>query len=76
MLDLDHWIAILGTADRYPDPDKLTPEGLTGTGNFLDRVNPTEPRPNVTTRTRQRLDGIDVEEVRRRGRDELLGASQ
>ncbi|MEM8950646.1 MAG: conjugal transfer protein TraN [Pseudomonadota bacterium] len=75
-LDLNHWTAILGTADRYPDPDKLRPEGLTGTGNFLDRVNPTEPRPDVITHTRQRLDGIDVEEVRQRGRDELLRASQ
>ena len=70
-LDLDQWITILGTADRYPDPDKLTPEGLTGTGNFLDRVNPTEPRPDVITRTHQRLDSIDVEQVRRRGGDEL-----
>jgi conjugal transfer mating pair stabilization protein TraN len=75
-LDLDRWIAILGTAERYPDLDKLTPEGLTGTGNFLNRVNPTEPRPDVITRSRQRLDGIDTDQVRRRGRDELLGASQ
>ena len=75
-LDLDQWIAILGTAKRYPDPAKLTPDGLTGTGNFLDRVNPTVPRPDVITRTRQRLDGINVEKVRRSGRDELIGASQ
>ena len=75
-LDLDQWIAILGTAQRYPDPDKLTPDGLTGTGNFLDRVNPTEPRPDVITRTRQRLDGVDVQQVRGRGRDELRGAER
>ena len=75
-LDLHQWIAILGTADRYPDPDKLTPDGLTGTGNFLGRVNPTEPRPDVITRTRQRLDGVNVQEVRRRGRDELQGVRQ
>ena len=75
-LDLDQWITILGTAQRYPDPDKLTPDGLTGTGNFLDRVDRNEPRPDVITRTRQRVDGIDVEEVRRRGRDELQGVRQ
>ncbi|MEZ5934846.1 MAG: conjugal transfer protein TraN [Alphaproteobacteria bacterium] len=70
-LDLDQWIAILGTAERYPDPDKLTPGGLTGTGNFLDLAIPDVPRPDVITRTRQRVDGIDTEQVRRRGRDEL-----
>jgi conjugal transfer mating pair stabilization protein TraN len=74
-LDLDQWITTLGTADRYPDPDKLTPEGLTGTGNFLDLVDPDQPRPDVITRTRQRLDGIDTDQVRRRGRDELLEAN-
>ena len=41
-LDLDQWITILGTADRYPDPDKLKPDGLTGTGNLLDLVDPDE----------------------------------
>ena len=70
-LDLDQWIAILGTAQRFPDPDKLTPDGLTGTGNFLDLANPDEPRPDVITRTRERLDGINVEQVRQRGREEL-----
>ncbi|NJO37012.1 MAG: conjugal transfer protein TraN [Rhizobiales bacterium] len=75
-LDLDQWITILGTADRYPDSDKLTPDGLTGTGNLLDRVDRNEPRPDVITRTRQRLDGINVGQVRRRGRDELRGVGQ
>ncbi|MDH3661714.1 MAG: conjugal transfer protein TraN [Alphaproteobacteria bacterium] len=69
-LDLDQWIAILGTAGRYPAPDKLTPDGLTGAGNFLDLVVPDQPRPDVIARTRQRLDGIDVGQVRRRARDE------
>ena len=75
-LDLDQWIAILGTAERFPDLEKLTPDGLTGTGNFLDRVNPAEPRPDVINRTRQRLEGIDVEQARRRGRDELLSVGR
>ncbi|MEZ5933197.1 MAG: conjugal transfer protein TraN [Alphaproteobacteria bacterium] len=75
-LDLDQWIAILGTAGRYPDPDKLMPDGLTGVGNFLDRANPSEQRPNVINRTRQRLDGIDVEQVRRSGRDEFRAVGQ
>ena len=75
-LDLDQWIAILGTAERYPNSEKLTPDGLTGAGNFLDLVNPTEPRPDVITRTRERLDGVEVQQVRRRGRDELRGAEQ
>ncbi len=72
-LDLDQWGAILGTADRYPDPDKLTPDGLTGTGNFLDLVNANEPRPNIINRTRQRLDDIDVDRVRQRAGVEFKG---
>ena len=72
-LDLDQWIAILGTAQRFPDPGKLTPDGLTGTGNFLDLTSPNEPRPDIISRTRQRLEGIDTDQVRRRGSDELRG---
>ena len=70
-LDLHQWIAILGTAERFPDLEKLTPDGLTGTGNFLDLVEPDKPRTDVITRTRERLDGISVEQVRQRGREEL-----
>ena len=75
-LDLDQWFAILGTAERFPDLEKLTPDGLTGTGNFLDRVNQTEPRSEVINRTRQRLEGMDVEQARKRGRDELRSVGQ
>gem|GEM_PF-4160565 len=75
-LDLDQWIAILGTADRFPDSDKLTPDGLTGTDNFLDLADPDQSRPDVITRTRQRLDGVDTDQVRRRGSDEFRGAAQ
>ena len=70
-LDLDQWVTILGTAQRFPDSDKLTPNGLTGTGNFLDLASPNEPRPDIISRTQQRLEGIDTDQVRRRGRDEL-----
>ena len=75
-LDLDQWIAILGTAERFPDLQKLTPDGLTGTGNFLDLVDPDEPRPDIVSRTQERIEGIDPANVRRRGRDELNGAEQ
>ncbi|MDH3660524.1 MAG: hypothetical protein OEU92_10945, partial [Alphaproteobacteria bacterium] len=74
-LDLDHWITILGMDERYPDPDKLTPDGLTGAGNFLDLIDPDERRPSVITRTRLRLEGVDTSGVRNLGRDEF-SASQ
>ena len=70
-LDLDQWIAILGTADRFPNEEKLTPDGLTGTGNILNLATPNEPRPEVSTRSRERLEGVDPAEVRDRGRDEF-----
>ncbi len=74
-LDLDQWIAILGTAERLPDLEKLTPDGLTGTGNFLDLANPDEPRPGIISRTQRRLEGIDPAEVRR-GRDVIRSAGE
>ena len=75
-LDLDQWIAILGTADRFPNPEKLTPDGLTGTGNFLDLIDPDERRPNVVSRTQERLEGIDPAKIRRRGRDEIRSTGE
>jgi conjugal transfer mating pair stabilization protein TraN len=75
-LDLDRWIAVLGTANRFPDREKLTPDGLTGTGNFLDLVDPGKPRPDIISRTQRRLEGIDPDEVRRRGRDEFRSAGE
>ena len=75
-LDLDQWIAILGNAERFPDLEKLTPDGLTGTGNFLDLADPNVPRPDIVLRTQERSDGIDPAEVRRRGRDEIRSASE
>ena len=69
--DMDQWIAILGTANRYPDPDKLTPDGLTGTGNFLDVVDPDQSRTEVIERTQLRLDGLDAVEIRARSSEEI-----
>ncbi len=75
-VDLKQWTTILGTAGRLPEPDDLTPDGLTGTGNVLDRVDPDSPRPDVIERTRLRLQGIDPTQVRSRGRDEIRGDGQ
>ena len=69
--DMGQWIATLGTANRYPDPDKLTPDGLTGTGNFLDAANPDEPRKDVIVRTQQRLEGLNAAEIRARRSEEI-----
>ncbi len=74
--DMDQWIAILGMANRYPDPDKLTPDGLTGTGNFLDVVNPDQPRAEVIERTQRRLDGLDAAEIRARSSEEIRANGQ
>ncbi len=74
--DLEQWIDTLGTAQRFPDPDKLTPDGLTGAGNFLDLANTDEARPDVISRTQQRLESIGPASARRRGRDEFSTADQ
>ncbi len=72
-VDLEQWTTILGTAERLPEPEDLTPDGLTGTGNVLGRLDPDAPRPDVIERTRLRLQGIDPAQVRSRGRDEIRG---
>lgn len=75
-LNLDEWIAILGTANRYPDEDKLTPDGLTGSGNFLNGIADGGERPDVIRRTRERLNGVDAREARQRARDEIIELDQ
>ena len=75
-VDLEQWTTILGTAERFPRPEDLTPDGLTGTGNVLGRLDPDAPRPDVIERTRLRLQGIDPAQVRSRGRDEIRGEGQ
>jgi conjugal transfer mating pair stabilization protein TraN len=75
-VDLEQWTTILGTTERLPEPDDLTPDGLTGTGNVLDHFDPDSPRPDVIERTRLRLQGIDPAQVRSRGRDEIRGGGQ
>ena len=75
-VDLEQWTTILSTAERLPEPEDLTPDGLTGTGNVLDLVDPDAPRPGVIERTRLRLQGIDPAQVRSRGRDEIRGGGQ
>ncbi|MGI9502062.1 MAG: hypothetical protein ACR2RE_03280, partial [Geminicoccaceae bacterium] len=71
-LDLDAWIATLGTADRFPDEEKLTPHGLTGSGNFLSGLAEGGERPDVIQRTRERLNGVDANEARERVRNEII----
>ena len=73
---LTQWIAILGTAERFPNLEKLTPDGLTGTGNFLDLVDPNELRPDIIFRTQRRLGGIDASKVRRSGRHEIRSTGE
>ncbi len=75
-VDLEQWTTILGTAERLPETEDLTPDGLTGTGNVLDRLDPDTPRPDVIERTRLRLQDIDPAQVRSRGRDEIRGEGQ
>ena len=71
VFEMDRWIAILGTANRYPDPGKLTPDGLTGVGHFLDVLDPDVPRIEVIERTQLRLEGLDAAEIRARGSQEI-----
>lgn len=83
-VDLSEWTAILTEYNLMPDAASLALEVLTGTGitaaqiegNALNRISehptpnqPATPREGAVDRTMKRLEGIDVDQVRRDAAD-------
>lgn len=72
-VDLSEWTAILADTGNLPDPGTITAESLTGTGNVLDEGTESA-RADVTERTRQRVEQVQVDQERGEAEDELQGS--
>ena len=68
-VNLDEWLAILYETGHFPTPGTLTVEDLTGAGSPL--AVHAVGRPDAATRSTQRSDGLDSEEVRKAAESEL-----
>ncbi|MFB1486878.1 MULTISPECIES: conjugal transfer protein TraN [unclassified Thiocapsa] len=68
-VNLDEWLAILYETGHFPTLETLTVEDLTGAGSALTVRS--EGRADAATRTVQRSDGLDSEEVRKEAESEL-----
>ncbi len=62
-VNLDEWLGILQESGRFPEAGNLTPEALTGKGSPL---NTDGDRKEVIERTKQRLEGGDVDALRKK----------
>ena len=68
-VNLDEWLAILYETGHFPTLETLTVEDLTGAGSPL--AVHAVGRPDAATRSTQRSDGLDSEEVRKEAESEL-----
>ncbi|WP_242519295.1 conjugal transfer protein TraN [Halochromatium roseum] len=69
-IDLSEWIALLTQADRFPLPEALDLEALTGTGSELS----TGARADAAERSAGRAEGLDAGEVGQQAADQLWEA--
>jgi len=67
LVDLSEWTALLSEYDLMPDVSVMNLESLTGSGSDLNDINGT--RVDAGTRAEERLDGIDVDAIRREAAD-------
>lgn len=67
-VDLSEWIAILEKTGNLPDENTISIDQLTGQGSKLDTNS---SRLNTIDRTLERLDGVEVDEVRTKSYDEM-----
>jgi len=70
LVDLGEWTALLSKYDLMPDVNAMDIQSLTGTGSNLNSINGT--RVDAAERTQQRLDGIDIDEIRREAAENTL----
>lgn len=66
-VDLGEWTALLTQHNLMPDVTNVNMDSVTGSGNELNRINGN--RLNAVDRTQQRIEGIDVDQLRREAMD-------
>lgn len=75
-VDLSEWVAILNAEGLIPDPTTVTLQSLTGSGReVLNAASPTGTRPDALTRTQERLQGMDIQDLQSQSLDQLRGAA-
>ncbi|MFC1380859.1 MAG: conjugal transfer mating pair stabilization protein TraN [gamma proteobacterium symbiont of Clathrolucina costata] len=66
-VDLGEWTALLSQNNLLPDVNAMTLDSLTGSGSDMNLI--TGDRVDAEQRTQQRLDGLDVDQIRRDAAD-------
>jgi conjugal transfer mating pair stabilization protein TraN len=66
LVDLSEWMGLLMLAGKLPTQKEMSIEGLTGAGSPWNFEKTSEPRPNLTERTLERLNftSEDLEQLR------------
>lgn len=68
-VNLDEWLAILQQNGRLPNKDNLNLDKLTGSGSVL---NVDGTRKNTQKRTLKRLEGVDIDKIRKKATQEVI----
>ena len=73
-VNLSEWIGILTATNLMPNASRMTAAALTGSGSYLNAFAPAgTSRPDVATRTQQRLQGMDINQLQQTLRSQLMG---
>jgi conjugal transfer mating pair stabilization protein TraN len=72
-IDLSEWIGMLYTTGHLDTPDTATLENLTGSGSSLGNVFDNSTRLNSLNRNMERLDGVDVDQIKSQAEKEIQG---
>ncbi|SFL48649.1 Type-1V conjugative transfer system mating pair stabilisation [Azotobacter beijerinckii] len=72
-IDLSEWIGMLYTTGHLDTPDTATLENLTGSGSSLGNVFDNSTRANTLNRNIERLDGVDVDQIKSQAEQEIKG---
>ncbi|MDX3998507.1 conjugal transfer protein TraN [Pseudomonas aeruginosa] len=69
-VDLSEWIGMLNLAGRLPTANTVSLEDVTGSGSRL-QITQGETRLNTLDRNLQRLEGFDVDAVKRKAEEDM-----
>lgn len=71
-IDLSEWLDILMITGHFPIRNNRNPtmDNLTGTGSFLN-YDENDPRPDLADRTRQRIEPLNLDEIRSKATREI-----
>ncbi|KKS38817.1 MAG: Mating pair strabiliation protein, partial [Parcubacteria group bacterium GW2011_GWA2_42_14] len=70
-VDLSEWIGMLNMAGHLPTANTVSIEDLTGSGSGLGEFSEGEARKNTLDRNLERLDGFDVDAVKKKAEENL-----